>query len=220
MLAFESNRDGNWEIYVADADGTRQRRITRHEGADRNPAWSPSGEEVVFARTFGEETSRSALLFPHWSPSGDEIAFTRRTRDVFQLEAVTIDGTKTRTILEGSRDLWPRWSPDGRRLAFFSRREAHAEDDEIYIADGAEIRRITQRSGHDFCPAWSPDGRSLVVAVAGEAPGPAIAVIALDGTIRRLLGQGFAAATEPSRSKDGRIAYAARDRDGYAIYVE
>ena len=40
-IAFESNRDGNGEIYVMDADGSNQTRLTNNSAGDWLPAWSP-----------------------------------------------------------------------------------------------------------------------------------------------------------------------------------
>ncbi len=48
-IAFVSNRDGNGEIYVIDADGKNLRRVTKDEGEDSNPTWSPDGEWIAFA---------------------------------------------------------------------------------------------------------------------------------------------------------------------------
>jgi hypothetical protein len=47
-IAFMSNKDGNWEIYVARADGSKVQRITRDPGNDGLPAWSPDGRYLAF----------------------------------------------------------------------------------------------------------------------------------------------------------------------------
>ena len=53
-IAFYSNRDGNWEIYVMDTDGGNQQNLTNHPEADEDPAWlnspfsvSPSGKKFT-----------------------------------------------------------------------------------------------------------------------------------------------------------------------------
>jgi TolB protein len=40
-IVFSSNRDGNWELYIMDANGKNQTRLTHTPAAERNPAWSP-----------------------------------------------------------------------------------------------------------------------------------------------------------------------------------
>jgi TolB protein len=49
-IAFESNRDGNPEIYVMNADGSEQERLTEFGGQDTKPTWSPTGDRIAFHR--------------------------------------------------------------------------------------------------------------------------------------------------------------------------
>ncbi len=46
-IAFSSNRDGNAEIYVMDADGGGQTRLTDNPAPDGEPAWSPDGTKIA-----------------------------------------------------------------------------------------------------------------------------------------------------------------------------
>jgi len=48
QIAFSSDRDGNYEIYVMDADGQNQRRLTKNSADDRFPAWSPDSQRIAF----------------------------------------------------------------------------------------------------------------------------------------------------------------------------
>ena len=43
-----SNRDGNYEIYVMQPDGSQQTNLTNHAAADETPAWSPDGRKNHF----------------------------------------------------------------------------------------------------------------------------------------------------------------------------
>ena len=47
-IAFTSNRDGNPEIYLMNADGSRPRRITNHPERDDHPGWHPDSKRIVF----------------------------------------------------------------------------------------------------------------------------------------------------------------------------
>jgi TolB protein len=49
-LAFMSNRDGNFDIYVMNANGGDVRRLTDPPGIDSVPSWSPRGERIAFDR--------------------------------------------------------------------------------------------------------------------------------------------------------------------------
>jgi len=48
-IAFLSERDGNWDIYVMDADGSNPTNLTHDAGFDGYPAWSPDGQRIAFA---------------------------------------------------------------------------------------------------------------------------------------------------------------------------
>ncbi|MBI1927230.1 sigma-70 family RNA polymerase sigma factor [Candidatus Poribacteria bacterium] len=48
-IAFTSNRDGNWEVYVMDADGKNPINLTKHPAQDTNHSWSPDGQKIAFA---------------------------------------------------------------------------------------------------------------------------------------------------------------------------
>src|SRR5438552_5177936 len=91
-IAFTSDRDGNHEIYVMNADGTNQIRLTNNSGADDYPTWSPDGTKIAFIceRPSGgfaiclmnegganktEITPVSSPSAISWSPEGDKITF-------------------------------------------------------------------------------------------------------------------------------------------------
>src|SRR5258705_84833 len=47
-IAFESNRTGDWEIFVMNFDGTELKQLTHSKGFDGCPIWSPDGTKIVF----------------------------------------------------------------------------------------------------------------------------------------------------------------------------
>ncbi len=149
QIAFTSNRDGNWEIYVMDADGGNLRRLTNNPAGDGNPSWSPDGKRIVF-------TSDRDGHFMNGIP----------TTEIYVMDA---DGRNQQNLTNNpSYDSSPSWSPDGKRIAFDSDRDGRFNW-EIYVidADGGNLQRITNNPDDDGWPddrypSWSPDGKRIV----------------------------------------------------------
>ncbi|MEP7028789.1 MAG: Tol-Pal system beta propeller repeat protein TolB [Candidatus Eisenbacteria bacterium] len=170
-IAYVSNKDGNSEIYVANADGGGPRRLTVNRGIDTSPAWSPTGQRIAFtsdrggsAQVYvmdrdGGNARRLVSGFsytdsPAWSPKGDKIAFVIRTGGGFDVYTANADGSNPRAIATGGQNENPHWSPDGRLLVFSSNRGGGRG---LYISDlrGTIVRRI-EVPGTVANPAWSP----------------------------------------------------------------
>jgi Tol biopolymer transport system component len=61
-IAFDSNRDGNYEIYVMNADGSNERNLTANESLDALPAWSADGREVAFESERADKGNRDIYV--------------------------------------------------------------------------------------------------------------------------------------------------------------
>ena len=229
-IAFASDRDGNFEIYVMNADGSGQTRLTDNPAYDGSPAWSPDGSRITFVAdrdrnwdiyvmdTDGSEQTRltdnlTVDIDPAWSPDGSRIAFLSR-RDIYVMNA---DGSELTQLTDNrAEDGSPAWSPDGSRIAFHSERDGNPE---IYVmnADGSGQTRLTDNPAYDGEPAWSPDGRRLVF-VSHRDGNFEIYVMNPDGSER--LTYNPMDDWDPVWSPDGRRIAFSSDRDGnYEIYV-
>ena len=63
MIVFSSDRDGNYEIYAMNADGSGQRRLTKEPATDGMPNWSPDGKRIAFDRIpFGLQAVEPAAV--------------------------------------------------------------------------------------------------------------------------------------------------------------
>jgi Tol biopolymer transport system component len=133
-IAFVSHRDGNFEIYTMNADGSRQTRLTN--ALDACPV----------------QSFHCGDWQPTWSPSGRKIAFTSDRDGNDEIYVMDADGTgQTRLTNHAGSDVKPRWSRDGSKLFFTSNRDGNLE---IYVmnADGTGQSNLTRNAAHDIDP--------------------------------------------------------------------
>jgi Tol biopolymer transport system component len=191
-IAFESNRDGNLEIYVMNADGSGQTRLTN----------DPANDDV-----------------PTWSPDGGKIAFESNRDGNYEIYVMNADGSGQTRLTNGpSQDRVPTWSPDGSKIAFSSDRDGN---DEIYVmnADGSGQTRLTNDPTQDFLPAWSPVGGKIAFTSIRGSNQEIVAMNA-DGSGQTVLTNSAADDYGPDWSPDGsRISFYTFRGGNYEVYV-
>jgi Tol biopolymer transport system component len=134
-IAFYSTRDGKWEIYTMNADGSDVRRLTHHISRDALPSWSPDGGSIAF------QSRRDGNWNIYVLNVSEALACTPSDRDL-ALQLTDYRGA----------DEFPSWSRDGTQIVY----ESEHGNEEIYIinADGSNPLPITQHSAADYAPAW------------------------------------------------------------------
>lgn len=214
-MVFQSDRDGNLEIYAMRTDGHLQRRLTVEPGVDRDPTVSPSGL-VAFASDRGgnfdvftmySEGRTTRLTHfegdetqPVFSPDGSRLAFVHGG-DVFVMNAY---GGQVRNVTDHpAADADPSWAPDGRRLAFSSDREGSPE---IFVTrlDARKAVALT-RSGGNSAPDWSPSSSRIAFVHANE-----IRLVSASGRNETVVATGL---SEPAFSPDGAELAVANGKD-------
>ena len=208
QIAFSSERDGNFEIYVMDIDGRNQRRLTNNRRDDWEPSWSPGGKRIAF--TSSEDRN-----------SHEDVEGKRP--HIYVMEA---DGKNRRKLTKNPFAEWdPSWSPDGKQIAFTGKAALHAHR-YVYVVDaeGKNLRKLG--SDHEeigWEPSWSPDGKHIAFVSTREKNGWRydIFVMDADGSNHRQLTNNDAWNFSPSWSPDGeRIAFVSTgDWKNYEIYV-
>ncbi len=237
-IAFSSNRDGNYEIYVMNADGSEQKRLTNNPAADGLPSWSPDGKKIAFQSTRdgngdiyimnadGREQKRltnnvgaNANGFPCWSPDGKKIAFVLNRDTNPEIYIMNADGSEQKNMTNNPAvDRIPSWSPDGKKIAFTSDRDGIRN---IYVmnADGTDQKKLTSNPGGNGFPCWSPDGRKIAFS-ANRNRNLEIYVMNADGTDQKRLTNNPAVDGIPSWSPDGKKIAFISNRDGnLEIYI-
>ena len=182
-IAFVSERHGNMELYVMNADGSDLARLTDNFASDDHPTWSPDGRRIAFVSTrkpakAGQawngiyvidadgthvlrlSPSEAADYSPAWSPQADLIAFASgsgRTghSDVYLMNA---DGRERRLLVENGG--WPTFIEGGKAIAFHSRRAGDRWDVWRINLDGSELRRLATQAS---MPRAAAEGRKLAV---------------------------------------------------------
>ncbi|HEY6061697.1 MAG TPA: protein kinase [Gemmatimonadales bacterium] len=157
-LAFDSNIEGNQEIFVMPAGGGEPRQVTRGPGDNFSPDFSPDGREITFHST------RNA------------------TRDIY---VINTDGSgEQRLSSDGEQSYHPAFSPDGLSIAYGNtsgtidllHRDARA-------APWQAPKRLSIDTG--FAPRWSPDGSRLTYDIRTDRGG--IGIFPLGGTARMVI---------------------------------
>jgi Tol biopolymer transport system component len=129
LLADDSVMPGALDLYVANADGTDARQVTRLPGANWAPFFHPSGEQILFASNH------------HTLDAGGR---------EFDLFLVDLDGgDPERVTFSGTFDAFPMFSPDGTRLVFASNRRADRQpsrETNVFVADWVETPTDADRA--------------------------------------------------------------------------
>lgn len=173
-IAWASNRSGNMEVWVANANGSGAHAVTRSAASDTAPTWSPTGREIAFTSNRGGtpqiyvmdaeglnvrrlSTVGNYNDAPAWNPNKQflEVAYTSRLEGQFQIAIVDIASGQVRQITEnrGSCE-YPTWAPSGRHLAFSCQR---GRTWQIHVADreGRNVQPLQAGPGSNVQPDWS-----------------------------------------------------------------
>jgi Tol biopolymer transport system component len=227
-----------WQIAVAQSDGSRVRRLTDGSG----PVWSPDSTRIAFQRYDQDQQGPSVYVIgadgtgldrvaaggtPAWAPDGSAVTVWRPDLSVRPpgdgvvpipeaLFVVELDGGGERQLTPFEvRDTSgiPAWSPDGRMIA---------AGDRLLGIDGTVLLRLDPGDTWGDLP-WSPDGEDLVVMDGNpeRTGGAAIGVLSVDtGEVRGLVPTGDDARFQLSWSPDGQcLIFGRHGANGLRIAV-
>jgi Tol biopolymer transport system component len=223
-IAFSSNRDapgaqtgaevpGTYQasdVYVMRADGTGVQRLTRHEGWDGSPAWTPDGQGLVFySEQDGEprifrmnrdgsaaqaiSAKKEAALSPTFTPGG-RLSFTVRRDGRWTIVSTQPDGSDLRLESDAARDYWgPVYDRASGRLICYgpgptdetSRWEGDLPGPFLARTQQVELpdRTLTLHAVRGYIPALSPDATEVATSEAFSR----LVISRLDGSHKRTI---------------------------------
>jgi len=208
-IVYQSNQDGNFDLYSIDLQGGIPIRLTDNSANDVSPTFISSTNKIGFVSDRSSSwnlyvmdisgtnvvaitnNKDIALDYPTWSPDGKLIGASLvenckppATNCYYDIYVMKADGTdlKNLTNTPSPKSEWvPAWSPDGQRITFASDRDG---DSEVYIMnnDGSNLVQLTKNNGYDGNPQWSPDGNKLIFDTDRDGPDWDIYIMDADGS--------------------------------------
>lgn len=189
-LAFISDRDGTWDVFIREQDGALRNITAEGEGDDYLLSFTFGGDMVYFytnrsgdftpARVKVDGTGLEVMNFmqaglkamtsghvdadPRWAPDGKQLAWVKMRgfgNDVCVASVGDVNNYRCLTSGQGGNTM-VAWSPDGTKLAFVSDRKSKTQS--VYLADvgSGEQTQVTHDEGWDFQPVWSLDGGQIL----------------------------------------------------------
>ncbi len=229
VISFLSNENGDYDIFLIDADDKVLRRYTTDTVRKTSLTCSPKG--YFFAYSSNEHGDPDIYkmdirnnkpiqlthhperdLWPSWSPNGQWIAFVSDREGTLNIYKMDVNGSNIIRLTNQGINGKPAWSPDSQFIAFDSQREGHHA---IYImnANGGQLKQLTEDLPLWSGCSWSPDGKQIAYPAGNfDREGADIFTMDVDGNnIKKLtsMGSGFRSGNA-AWSPDGKwIAYSA-----------
>jgi TolB protein len=166
-VAMILSKDGWTDLYVANADGSNLKRLTKSKEDESAPCWSPDGKWICFASKLSERRALCKVSSsggpveripssgvpnptePDWSPDGQWIAFTSQGSG-FDICVMPSKGGEVIKLVAGED---PSWSPNSRTLIFARHEAGRLALLDVFTKQWKDIARVS--SGVNSQPNWA-----------------------------------------------------------------
>ena len=206
-ILFETRRDGNWELYMMNANGSDPVNLTRTADIDElYPRASPDGKRISFVAEEGKGKSRARHAY-----------------------YMSLDGTGRKKIADHGRQ--PCWSPDGATIAFMkgkyiNYREGGGANTGLYFYD-LKTRKTRQhpskKIGGLLTMCWTPDGKWIIASAMGGL-GFYHSIVAIEVNGNRVVELRSSKSPvwqcRPDVSPDGKRIAWAKEHEGKKMWIE
>ena len=184
MVAFASNRDGQWDLYVLELLTGETHRLTATPEYEASPSWSPDNQWLACER-YQDENLEIAIVSlvnkeqeiiyltqepasdhsPAWAPDGRHVAYvSNRAGDsdiwLADLDKTGEDRIQNLSRTPGATESQPVWTLDGHFLAWATSAQ-NISYSGIYVWDAIQPERAAVWIGEGDLPAWNSDGDKL-----------------------------------------------------------
>jgi Tol biopolymer transport system component len=173
-LVFQSDRDGNWDIFTIRPKGTNEVQRTNSPADEMYPTWSPSGSAIAYVSNRSGDWDLYMLdldndqeyqltsgtgddLLPAWSPDGQWIAFQSNWDGDWEIYVYDVtSNTLSRLTDNSADDQAPSWNCGGNRVLFHSDQDGNADIYSIALDDPADVIQLTDRNSTEQDVVWQP----------------------------------------------------------------
>jgi Tol biopolymer transport system component len=186
-VVLSNNTDGDYDIFVMNADGTGQRQLTHNSSNDQQPAWSPDGKQIAFTSNRDGDFDIYVMnadgsnpvnltnaywtgsdLDPHWSPDGQSIAYVTSMAGTWDIYSLSPTGSSTQALTNGPSSEWfDDWAPDGNSFLAETNLKGNFDIYRYQVGQsldgtsGAQPVPLAATAASEGAGTYSPDGQKI-----------------------------------------------------------